>query len=38
VAAVLTAGLAPLLFHPVSRTLWTAIDLAMRPIEPREIS
>ncbi|MDA3041099.1 MAG: hypothetical protein O3C27_16530 [Actinomycetota bacterium] len=26
----------PLLFHPSSRTLWTAIDLAMRPLQPHE--
>ncbi len=38
VLAVATAALAPLVFLPISRTLWTAIDLAMRPIEPDEIS
>lgn len=38
VAAILTAALAPLVIHPFSRTIWTAIDLAMRPIEPAEIS
>lgn len=38
VAAIATAALAPVLFHPISRTLWTAIDLAMRPIEAGEIS
>ena len=27
----------PLAFHPVSRTLWTAIDVAMRPLEPFEV-
>lgn len=31
-----TAVLVPLLFFPFSRTLWTAIDLAMRPLEPGE--
>jgi uncharacterized protein (DUF983 family) len=27
----------PLAFHPVSRTLWTSIDIAMRPLEPTEV-
>lgn len=27
----------PILFFPVSRTLWTAIDIAMRPLEPHEV-
>ncbi len=26
----------PLLFHPSSRTLWSAIDLGMRPLQPDE--
>jgi uncharacterized protein (DUF983 family) len=30
----LVALLVPLLFFPYSRTLWSAIDLAMRPVEP----
>jgi uncharacterized protein (DUF983 family) len=38
VAAALTALAAPIVFHPVSRTLWTAIDLAVRPIDPEELS
>lgn len=29
----LSAVLVPLLFFPYSRTIWTAIDLAMRPLE-----
>jgi uncharacterized protein (DUF983 family) len=32
-ATVLTALVAPFLFFPFSRTLWSAIDLAMRPLE-----
>lgn len=33
--AVAVVGLVvPLLFFPFSRTLWSAIDLAMRPLEP----
>lgn len=35
---VVVAALTPLLFHPISRTLWTAIDLAMRPITPDELT
>jgi uncharacterized protein (DUF983 family) len=38
VAAAGTALVVPLVFQPVSRTLWTAIDLAVRPIEPEELS
>jgi hypothetical protein len=36
VVAVLTAVMFPVLFVPWSRTLWTAIDLLMRPLEPGE--
>jgi hypothetical protein len=28
---------APAIFFPISRTLWTAIDIAMRPLEPHEV-
>lgn len=28
----------PIVFYPVSYTVWAAIDLAMRPLEPREIA
>jgi uncharacterized protein (DUF983 family) len=31
---VLAAGLTPILFFGSSQTLWSAIDLAMRPLEP----
>jgi len=31
-------ALTPLFFQPISRTLWTAIDLAMRPIGVDELS
>ncbi|HET6954101.1 MAG TPA: DUF983 domain-containing protein [Acidimicrobiales bacterium] len=34
VAIVATAIVVPLAFYPVSKTLWSAIDLAMRPLEP----
>ena len=33
-AAVAVALLVPIVFYPFSRTIWNAIDLAMRPIEP----
>ncbi|HET6835539.1 MAG TPA: DUF983 domain-containing protein [Acidimicrobiales bacterium] len=34
VAVVATAIIVPLAFFPWSKTLWSAIDLAMRPLEP----
>lgn len=34
---VSVAAIVPLLFHPFSRTLWTAIDIAMRPLEAHEV-
>ncbi|MGI9611607.1 MAG: hypothetical protein ACR2QO_01770 [Acidimicrobiales bacterium] len=34
---VAIAVIVPLAFYPVSRTLWTGIDIAMRPLEPHEI-
>ena len=37
VAEVSIALIGPLLFFPPSRTLWTAIDLLMRPLRPGEI-
>jgi hypothetical protein len=27
----------PIFFYPMSRTVWSAIDLMMKPLEPREI-
>lgn len=35
--SVATAVIVPLVFHPVSRTLWTGIDIAMRPLEAFEV-
>ncbi|HLM63197.1 MAG TPA: DUF983 domain-containing protein [Acidimicrobiales bacterium] len=32
--ALAVAVVVPLLFFPFSKTLWSAIDLAMRPVEP----
>lgn len=37
VAALLVAALTPVLFFPFSKTIWLAIDLAMRPLEPGEV-
>jgi uncharacterized protein (DUF983 family) len=37
-AALATAVIVPVAFQPVSRTLWTAIDLAVRPVEADELS
>lgn len=34
---VIIAALGPLVFFPASRTLWTAIDLMMRPLKPGEV-
>ncbi len=34
IAVVVVAVGVPLVFFPVSKTLWCAIDLAMRPLEP----
>jgi len=36
IGIVATAIIVPLLFFPVSKTLWSAIDLAMRPLEPED--
>lgn len=34
VITVLVAGLFPVFFFPISRSLWSGIDLAMRPPDP----
>ena len=36
IGVVLVAVAVPLAFFPVSKTLWSAIDLAMRPLEPED--
>jgi uncharacterized protein (DUF983 family) len=43
VAPILGVGLVitllvPVLFYPFSYTLWAAVDLAMRPLEPAELA
>lgn len=35
-ATVTVAIVVPLVFYPFSKTLWSAIDLAMRPVEPAD--
>ncbi len=37
VVAVVVSIAAPTVFFPMSRTLWTAIDIVMRPLEPHEV-
>ncbi len=34
---VAVAVVAPILFYPLSRMLWTGIDIAMRPLQPDEV-
>lgn len=37
IGCLTTALLLPVIFQPSSHTLWTAIDLILRPLEPGEI-
>jgi uncharacterized protein (DUF983 family) len=37
IATILSAGVLPVLFLPSAHTMWTAIDLAIRPLTPGEI-
>jgi hypothetical protein len=34
VVTVTVAIVVPIAFYPFSKTLWSAVDLAMRPLEP----
>lgn len=34
---VAVAVIVPVVFYPFSRTLWTGVDIAMRPLEPFEV-
>ncbi|MEM9563499.1 MAG: DUF983 domain-containing protein [Actinomycetota bacterium] len=34
---IVVALVVPVLFYPASRTLWTAVDIAMRPLEAHEV-
>lgn len=36
IAGVLLNAIVPLLFYPISKTLWIAIDLILHPLEPKE--
>jgi hypothetical protein len=35
--AMLVGVVVPVFFYPFSRTVWSAIDLTMKPLEPEEI-
>jgi uncharacterized protein (DUF983 family) len=37
VANIGVAAVVPVVFYPASRTLWTAVDIAMRPLEAHEV-
>ncbi len=36
--ALPVAVVVPIVFYPVSYTLWAAVDLATRPMEPHEVA
>ncbi len=36
VAVVGIAGLTPILFHPLSRTVWMALEMSYNPVETEE--
>ena len=38
IACAAVAVVVPIVFYPISYTVWAAIDLAMRPLEPSEIA
>ncbi len=37
IAAVVFAVVVPPIIDPFTRTLWTGVDIAMRPLEPHEV-
>lgn len=37
ITAVSVAAVMPFLFFPFSKTIWLALDLMMRPLEPGEV-
>ena len=37
-AGVVTIVVVPVAFYPFSRTVWAAIELVMRPLEPAEVA
>ena len=38
VGTLLLNALFPVLFHPLSRTLWVGMEMAARPLEPQEVA
>jgi len=38
VLAALVNAVVPVVIYPASKTVWAAIDLAMRPLEPDEVA
>jgi hypothetical protein len=38
VVAIVVTVCVPILFYPLSYTLWAAVDLLMRPLEPAEVA
>ena len=38
VAGLAIAAVLPVFFYPYSKTIWTAVDLSMSPLEPGEAS
>jgi hypothetical protein len=38
VVGLVVAILGPVAFYPISYTLWAAVDLTMRPLEPDEVA
>jgi hypothetical protein len=34
---MLVGTLVPVVFYPFSKTIWSAIDLCMKPLEPHEV-
>lgn len=37
ILTLLLNSMFPVLFHPLSRTLWVGMELAARPLEPQEV-
>jgi hypothetical protein len=37
IAAMIVGTVVPIVFYPMSRTLWSAFDLMMKPLQPPEI-
>lgn len=37
IACAITAVIGPIFFYPFSKTVWLAIDIMMRPVQPGEV-